>query len=116
VIPKPGQGAPGVQLGHRVEAGGEILGGRPIPRLDLSSENAILFTYVMWLFGRSSRWRVSGWEGRGQRLDSASEFWQVAVYGGLQDRVICVEVGDRGEQAGQLVITARVRSSRGDLP
>ena len=36
VIPQAGQGAAGVQLGYRVEAGREVLGGRPLPRLDLA--------------------------------------------------------------------------------
>ena len=36
VIPQPGQRAAGVQLGYRVEAGREVLGGRPLPRLDLA--------------------------------------------------------------------------------
>ncbi len=35
VIPQAGQRAAGVQLGYRVEAGREVLGGRPLPRLDL---------------------------------------------------------------------------------
>ena len=36
VIPQAGQRAAGVQLGYRVEAGREVLGGRPVPRLDLA--------------------------------------------------------------------------------
>ena len=36
VIPHAGQRAAGVQLGYRVEAGREVLGGRPLPRLDLA--------------------------------------------------------------------------------
>ncbi len=36
VIPQPGQRAAGVQLGYRVEAGREVLGGWPLPRLDLA--------------------------------------------------------------------------------
>ena len=36
VIPQAGQRAAGVQLGYRVEAGREVLGGRPLPRLDLA--------------------------------------------------------------------------------
>ena len=36
VIPQPGQRAAGVHLGYRVQAGREVLGGRPVPRLDLA--------------------------------------------------------------------------------
>jgi len=36
VIPQAGQRAAGVQLRYRVEAGREVLGGRPLPRLDLA--------------------------------------------------------------------------------
>jgi hypothetical protein len=35
---------------------------------------------------------IFGWEGRSQRLDSAFEFGEVVVDGGLQDRVVGVEV------------------------
>ena len=36
VIPQARQRAAGVQLGYRVHAGREVLGGRPLPRLDLA--------------------------------------------------------------------------------
>ena len=36
VVPQAGQGAAGVQLGYRVQAGREVPGGRPLPRLDLA--------------------------------------------------------------------------------
>ena len=36
VVPQAGRRAAGVQLGYRVEAGREVLGGWPLPRLDLA--------------------------------------------------------------------------------
>src|SRR5206468_1158173 len=36
VVPQAGQGAAGVELGYRVQAGREVLGRRPLPRLDLA--------------------------------------------------------------------------------
>ena len=36
VLPQAGQRAAGVQLGYRVQAGREVPGGRPLPRLDLA--------------------------------------------------------------------------------
>ena len=35
---------------------------------------------------------VIGWQGLRHRLDSAFEFGQVVIDGGLQNRVVCVEV------------------------
>jgi hypothetical protein len=35
---------------------------------------------------------VLGWQGFGHRLNSAFEFGQIVINGGLQDRVVCVEV------------------------